>query len=137
MEILASRPLGPGSCRECCHVPFIVSIALVALCFATLACVSTSAYAVQTYCVGTVAELRTAFDQAEIDGEESRIDLRTGTYNFTSELRYDTDLQFFVPAGTLTIEGGYSSGCASRVDDASLTVLHSSSGQPFVMQTTT
>lgn len=113
------------------------SIALFALCFAALACASPSAHAVQTYCVGTVAELRTALDQAEIDGDDSRVDLRTGTYNFTSQLRYDTDLESFVPPGSLTIEGGYSAGCASRVDDASLTVLHSDSGQPFLMQTTT
>ncbi len=101
------------------------SLVLFAICFATLACASPGAHAVQTYCVGTVAELRTALDNAEADGDDSRIYLRTGTYNFTSNLLYQPDLEFFLPAGSLTIEGGYGVGCASRVDDARLTVLQS------------
>lgn len=80
------------------------SCALFALCSATLAFVSSDAVAVQTYCVGTVAKLRTALEQAEIDGDESRIDLRS-SYNFTSELRYQPASEYFLPAGTLTIEG--------------------------------
>lgn len=79
------------------------SIALFSLCVATLACASTKAHALQTYCVGTVTELRTAFDQAESDGDDSRINMRSGTYNFTSELRYDAVLEHTVLAGSLTI----------------------------------
>ncbi len=94
-----------------------------------------SGHAEQTYCVGSVAELRNALDQAEVDAQDSRIQVRSGTYNFTSELRFDPDLEYIVPVGSLTIEGGYSSACASRVDDASLTVLHSNSGEAFVVAT--
>ncbi|MEO5627229.1 MAG: right-handed parallel beta-helix repeat-containing protein [Dokdonella sp.] len=96
-----------------------------------------SGHATQTYCVSTPSELRDALAQAEVDGEDSRIDLRAGTYNFTSELRYYPAGEHIIPAGSLAIEGGYGTGCASRVDDASLTVLHSNAGEKFFLETAT
>jgi len=86
--------------------------------------ICSSARATQTYCVGTVSEFQDALNASETDGEESRIDVRTGTYNLSSSLVYKPTL-YFIPIGKLTIEGGYGVGCASRVDDASLTVLQS------------
>ena len=113
------------------------SIAMFALCFATLACTSTSAYALQTYCVGTVSQLRTALDQAESDGDDSRINMRSGTYNFSNQLLYDTALEYTVLAGSLTIEGGFDANCASNVDDSRLTVVKSTIGEGFMLATET
>ena len=113
------------------------SIAMFVLCFATLACASTSAHALQTYCVSTVSQLRIALDQAESDGDDSRINMRSGTYNFSSELLYATALEYTVLAGSLTIEGGYDANCASNVDDSRLTVVKSIIGEGFKLATET
>ncbi len=114
-----------------------LSLVMITLSLIILVGINNKAHAVQAYCVGTVAELRNALDQAEMDGDDSRIDLRIGTFNFISELRYEPVLEYINPAGSLTIEGGYGSGCASRVDDASLTILQSNNGEKFVIKTET
>lgn len=106
----------------------LFSIAFFGMLLGLLGPICGAARATQTYCVGTVSEFQDALDQAENDGEESRIDVRTGTYNLGSSLVYKPVL-YFIPTGKLTIEGGYGVGCASRVDDASLTVLHGNGSQ--------
>ena len=100
----------------------IVSIAFFGILLGLFGPFCNSARATQTYCVSTVSEFQDALNQAETDGEESRIDVRTGTYNLSSSLVYEPTL-YFIPTGKLTIEGGYGVGCTTRVDDASLTVL--------------
>lgn len=96
-----------------------------ALALATLAALfAPAAHAAVTYCVGTPAELQAALDDAETDGDDSRIDVRAGSYALGSDLRYEPVGEHFLPAGALQIEGGYGPGCAARVDDASATVLH-------------
>jgi len=91
---------------------------------AALAFFATPAHAVVTYCVGTPGELQGALDQAEADGDDSRIDVRAGSYALNSTLRYQPDLEWIMPAGSLQIEGGYGAGCASQVYDATATVFH-------------
>ncbi len=113
------------------------SIALFALVFATLVCASKSANAEQTYCVSSVTELRNALLAAETDGDDSYIKIRTGTYEFFTRLRYWTELESLIPAGDLTVEGGYGPGCTSRVDDARLTTVRSGAAQDFLLATTT
>ncbi|MEO7917595.1 MAG: hypothetical protein ABIR16_08115 [Dokdonella sp.] len=113
------------------------SIALFSLCFAVLACASTSAYAVQTYCVSSVTQLRNALVDAETDADDSYIKIRTGTYEFFTELRYEPTAEFILPAGNLTVEGGYNTGCTSRVDDARLTTVRSGASQQFALFTQT
>jgi len=100
----------------------IVSITFFGVLLGLFGPFCSSAYATQTYCVNTVSEFQDALNQAETDGEESRIDVQTGTYNLSSSLVYKPTL-YFIPIGKLTIEGGYGVGCTTRVDDASLTVL--------------
>jgi hypothetical protein len=48
-----------------------IAVALLALCL-----FSPGAFATQTCCVGTLAEFQNALDQAEIDNDDSRIDVR-------------------------------------------------------------
>lgn len=102
--------------RYCCFRHFAaLSIALY---------FSTPALAVQTYCVGTPAEFQDALDQAELDDDDSRIDVRAGTYNLGSDLAYHPTLEHIVLPGSLTIDGGYGPGCASQNHDAAVTTLH-------------
>ncbi len=65
------------------------------------------------YCVGSVSQLQDALDQAEGDGADSLIQVRSGTYNLTSDLRYQPALEYVIPAGKLTVRGGYNSDCSS------------------------
>lgn len=68
------------------------------------------------YCVGTVTQLQAALDQAEVDGTDSEIKLRSGTYAVSGNIVYEPISEFFVPAGKLTIRGGYNADCSSRSD---------------------
>jgi hypothetical protein len=68
------------------------------------------------YCVGTVTQLQAALDQTEVDGVDSEIKVRAGTYAVSGDLRYEPISEFLVPAGKLTIRGGYNSDCSSRSD---------------------
>jgi hypothetical protein len=123
VDLMASLPLESSTMIRSC-----LSIAFLAVVLAAFGPFCKAARATQTYCVGSVSELQDALTAAETDGDESRIDIRTGTYNLGSSLVYKPVL-YFIPTGKLTIEGGYSVGCASRTDDASLTVLHGDGSQ--------
>lgn len=68
------------------------------------------------YCVGTVSQLQNALDQAEIDGQDSEIKIRSGNYAVSSNIVYETLGEFAVAAGKLTLRGGYNSDCSSRND---------------------
>jgi predicted outer membrane repeat protein len=69
-----------------------------------------------TWCVGSATDLTAALSAAESNGEDDLIQVVQGTYNgnfvyFTNE------------AYSLTIKGGYTVDCASRVVDPANTVL--------------
>jgi len=98
---------------------------LFALIAAAFASFSSPARATQTYCVGTPAEFQAALNDAENDNDDSRIDVRAGTYNLSSDLRYEPAFEGIVISGKLTIEGGYGAGCASQSYDAQDTTLQS------------
>jgi len=69
-----------------------------------------------TFCVSNETELQTALTTAASNGEDDTIQIVQGTYNGN-----------FIYASTqgnsLTVEGGYTSGCASQVIDPGNTVL--------------
>lgn len=74
-----------------------------------------------TFCVGTVAELRSALIAAQASGDDE-IRIRAGTYAIDATLVYNT-----TQPGWLVIGGGYSEGgglpCGARSLDAGATVL--------------
>jgi parallel beta-helix repeat protein len=75
-----------------------------------------------TFCVSTAPELQTALTTAAFNGEDDDIQVVQGTYvgNFV----FVTAESFY-----LTVEGGYTAGCASRaVDPANTTLDGNSSG---------
>ena len=110
--------------------------AMLAPVLAFAALLSTPAQAVQTYCVGTPAEFQAALDDAEVDGEDSRIDVRSGTYALSSDLQYIASLGSVMPPGKLTIDGGYGPGCVSQTDNASLTTLQANGNRRLYLSQT-
>jgi len=90
----------------------------------SLALFAPSAHALTTYCVGTVTEFASALDRAETDNDDSRINLRSGSYYLTDNLYYSAPSPgSLIREGQLTIEGGYGAHCASRTNDARSTVF--------------
>lgn len=74
-----------------------------------------------TFCVGTAAELQTAFATAGNNGEGNTIKLRSGTY-----LAPTVNGFFYnrvAGSGDLDIEGGWDATCATHTAQASLTTL--------------
>ena len=69
-----------------------------------------------TFCVSNATELQTALTTAQSNGEDDTIQVVQGTYN--GNFTYAA-----TEANNLAIEGGYTSGCASRVVDPANTVL--------------
>lgn len=116
--------------------PATSHFAMLAPAIAFAALLSTPAQAVQTYCVGTPAEFQAALDDAEADGEDSRIDVRSGTYALGSDLQYIASLGSVMPPGKLTIEGGYGPGCVSQTDNASLTTLQANGNRRLYLSQT-
>ena len=97
--------------------------AVLFLLFAT-ALLAPSAHALTSYCVGNVAEFALAVDRAESDNDDSRINVRSGSYHLVN------DLYYYAPApgsrireGFLIIEGGYGLHCSTRTNDARSTVF--------------
>lgn len=74
--------------------------------------VGTSAHAAD-YCVSTPAQLQNAFNQAEVDNEDSVIRVRAGTLGLTGSLTYFTDLEGIVRPGKLSLRGGYNGDCSA------------------------
>jgi hypothetical protein len=81
---------------------------------------STLAYApfglAAEYCVGTVSQLQNALNDAEVDGQDSEIRIKSGTYAVSGNIVYQPVGEYFLAAGKLTLRGGYNSDCSSRVD---------------------
>ena len=89
------------------------------------------------YCVGTTQQRRDALDSAEADGADSVIQLRLGTYALTSNARYEPAVEAFLPAGKLTLRGGYNSDCSSYSTTSGATTINGSNNPTleFVTQT--
>lgn len=89
------------------------------------------------YCVGTTTQLRDALDSAEIDGADSVIQMRSGNYSLTSDARYEPSSESFLPAGKLTVRGGYNSDCSSYSNTGGATTINGSNNPTleFVTQT--
>lgn len=89
------------------------------------------------YCVGSTQQLRDALDAAEIDGADSVIQMRSGTYSLTSNARYEPIGESIVPAGKLTLRGGYNSDCSSYSNSGGATTINGSNNPvlEFVTQT--
>ena len=69
-----------------------------------------------TFCVSNEAELQAALTAAASNGEDDTIQIVQGTYN--GNFVYAS-----TEANNLTVEGGYTEGCASREIDPANTVL--------------
>jgi len=89
------------------------------------------------YCVGSTQQLRAALDSAEVDGADSVIQLRSGSYSLTSNARYEPISESFLPAGKLTLRGGYNSDCSSYSNTGGATTINGSNNPilEFVTQT--
>lgn len=88
-------------------------ILLLAACTIVLSLFSSTAEAQTQYCVGSQTALRDALNDAEIDGTDSLVRIRSGTYTLTADLRYEPTTEGFLPAGKLTVRGGYNADCSS------------------------
>jgi parallel beta-helix repeat protein len=71
-----------------------------------------------TFCVSTTTELNSALTTAQSNGVDNRIQLVQGTY---------TGSFLFSGNNGLTVEGGYTPGCGSRVVSAANTILDGNS----------
>ena len=95
-----------------------------------------SAHAVD-YCVGSATQLRDALNDAEVDGADSVVKIRSGIYALSSDVRYEPAAEFTVPAGKLTVRGGYNSDCSSVSNDATATRFSGNAQVRFAFQTQT
>jgi parallel beta-helix repeat protein len=93
----------------------LVSLLVIALMFGM-----THATYAATFCVSTPDELQTAFTTAASNDEDDKVQIVQGTYtdHFVFNGAEDFDL---------TIEGGYTAGCASREVDPANTVIDANS----------
>ena len=83
-----------------------------------------SAHALTSYCVGTVAEFTLAIDRAETDNDDSRINVRSGSYHLADDVYYSAPSPGGrIREGFLIIEGGYGAHCSTRTNDARSTVF--------------
>lgn len=78
-----------------------------------------------TFCIDTPAGLRSALQTSVGNGADDEIRLVRGTYSGSFDL---TDA-FTFEARSVTLEGGYSAGCASRDPDPANTVIQSPGGK--------
>ena len=88
-------------------------ILLLAACTITLLLFPSLAHAQTEYCVGSSAALRDALNDAEVDGTDSLVRIRSGSYTLGYDLRYEPVSEGFLPAGKLTVRGGYNADCSS------------------------
>ena len=82
------------------------------------------------FCVGTADGLQHALNVAATNGQNNTIKVRAGTY-----LTPDGGFQYWQNAGNgnLVIEGGWSAGCTSQTEDASLTVIDGGDEHPLLV----
>lgn len=92
-----------------------------------------------TYCVGSMAQLRQAMNDAAVDGEDSTIQVRTGSYTLSSDARYENPGESYIPTGKLTLRGGYNGDCSEYSSAGGASTITSSNGSvlEFVTQTGT
>ncbi|MCC7256505.1 MAG: hypothetical protein IT467_11315, partial [Dokdonella sp.] len=102
-----------------------------------LAAFSPPATAATEYCVGTFGQFQAALDDAEVDIADSLIKVRAGTYTLSNDLSYATNLEYVVPAGRLTIRGGYDVGCNNYSLTPGATTLVSSNQSKLSIRTST
>src|SRR5512144_1416788 len=91
------------------------------LVFVSLCCTVSLAFApgaacAADFCVSSATALQTALSTAQYNGQDNVIMVVQGTYkgNFTHDAGYGK---------SLTLQGGYAAGCASRVLDPTKTIL--------------
>lgn len=89
------------------------------------------------YCVGSSSALRDALDSAEVDGDDSVVKIRSGTYNLNGDVVYQPAGEFVVAAGKLTVRGGYNSDCSDYDTTSGATRFVSSSGARMSFRTQT
>ena len=99
------------------------AIVFVAACFVFCAIRTAKA---ETFCVQTSSALQSALNTAANNGEADEIQIVQGTY--TSNFTYEAQEEY-----KLTVKGGYASGCASRVVNASNTILDGNSAGTVLM----
>ncbi len=104
--------------------------------FLTAALAST-ALADTEYCVSSPASLQSALDQAEVDLDDSLIKVQSGTYNLSTNLVYNPELEYIIPIGRLTIRGGYNAGCTSYSLTPGATTITSSNQSALRIRTST
>lgn len=109
--------------------PLLLSLLLLAL--------ALPAQADTKYCVGTPAQFQDALDQAEVDAGDSLIQVRSGTYNLTSDLLYEPITEFVIPVGRLTVRGGYNADCSSYSLAPGATTINGSGEHLFSAETVT
>lgn len=95
------------------------------------------AHAETTYCVDTVGEFQAALDQAETDLDDSLIMVRAGSFAPDVPLTYLPTLEYVLPAGKLTIRGGYNVGCSSYSLTPGATTLQGVNRAGLVISTST
>ena len=88
-----------------------MTLRLLTCCMFLLLACAQQAHALEEYCVSSPADFQNALDQAEIDTDDSLIKVRAGTYALSTKLVYAPFLENAIPAGRLTIRGGYDAGC--------------------------
>jgi hypothetical protein len=99
--------------------------------------VALPAQAETRYCVGTPAQFQDALDQAAIDAGDSLIQVRSGTYHLTRDLRYAPITEFVIPVGRLTVRGGYDADCSSYSLTPGATTINGSDEHLFSAETVT
>jgi len=70
------------------------------------------------FCVSNATELQNALNTATSNGENDTIRVVQGTYTSTGIFNYVSSEEH-----SITLEGGYTAGCASREVNPSLTIL--------------
>jgi hypothetical protein len=81
------------------------------------------------FCVGTVDAFQHALSVASTNSQDNTIKVRTGTY-----LSPDHGFTYWRASGPakLVIEGGWSAGCTTQTQDASLTVIDGGDEHPLL-----
>lgn len=95
------------------------------------------AFALTEYCVGSSGGLRDALDDAEIDGDDSLVKIRSGTIVLAQDAVYDAATEGFLPAGDLTVRGGYDADCSDYSLNAGATRIESANDSELVLITET
>lgn len=102
-----------------------------------LAAFSSPVTAATEYCVGTFGQFQAALNDAEVDLDDRLIKVRAGTYTLDDDLSYAADLEYILPAGRLTIRGGYDVGCNNYSLTPGATTLVSSNQSQLLIRTST